>query len=312
MPAEMREALIKQAVTFLVNPGLNSTTLEKKQEFLQNKGLSEEEVKEAFRRAEEKKDEPASPSSTAVSTSRQPVAFASGSPTGTAASSQSAAAAGAPTVPPAASMQAMLLLKRRLAELEHERACYIEAISALGGSHMLDASPPLSLLPRAPSVAGPASLPAPAYAAAAPAATSPAAPAAPSVSTGVAGAQVRESEVKQAVIFLKNPGLGTTPWEDKRTFLKGKGLADAEIDEARRRAEEAAAPPPGSPAPAAAVATTPQKRKPWESVAPAEQREGATEGAEAAGALPVVEEGLRDDDPDLVEILQPRKPEVES
>lgn len=318
---EMREALIKQAVTFLTNPGLSSTPLDKKQTFLQDKGLSGEEIEEAFRRSEEKTT-PATSGTAAASAPRRSVINAPGSPVVPSSISSSifSAATSVPTTTanatPTMPMQAVLLLKRRLAELEHERACYIEALGALGGAHSLDANAVMTL-PASTGVIGLTSPVAAAATAISPAVVPQMAPAIPSVSTGGVGvgtAGMRETQIKQAVNFLANPSLVGTPWEERRAFLKGKGLSDVEIDDARRRVEgNGTASNDSSASPASA--TTQFVKKPWETVAPkasTESNSSTNTSEEVAGALPATNEGLRDDDPDLVEILQPRKQQTDS
>lgn len=145
MRTRMREPLIKQALNFLTNPGLKSTSWEKKQSFLEGKGLTAEEIEEARRRVEVKEAEStAQPSPVLASPPRgMPL------PPSTAVNVATSVSPSVRTfMPPAVSSQAVLLLRRRLAELEHERACYVEALGALGDHLQED--------PRAATVATPA------------------------------------------------------------------------------------------------------------------------------------------------------------
>merc|ERR1712079_746690 len=60
---------------------------------------------------------------------------------------------------PASLSQAVLLLRRRLAELDHERACYVEALGALGNVDPVAASSTVGAsrpaMPAAAAVPGP-------------------------------------------------------------------------------------------------------------------------------------------------------------
>lgn len=341
----------------MTNPGLKSTTWEKKVTFLTDKGLTTEEIDEAKRRVEEPPPVSA-PSPATTSVSGAPPAAPSApsyvaAPAAASASVYAAPAAmhagGAPGAPAAAysagapvgaiPTQAVMLLRRRLAELEHERSCYIEALGALGGGPaggmaaapvFQPAAPPAAAAPiYAPAGTAaptPAYAPPPAQTAGAPPPAVVAAPAAPSPSTASGAARVpapgaaplapglREKEIAQAETFLKNPALASTPWEKKKEFLTGKGLLPAEIDEARRRVEGkgpdeavAAAPAVSAPSPAAGAAATPA-RKPWETTAPSAAGAASTPAAApSAGG-----EALRDDDPELVEILPTKKADDET
>eukprot|EP01130_Rhizamoeba_saxonica_P006614 TRINITY_DN2629_c0_g3_i1.p1 TRINITY_DN2629_c0_g3~~TRINITY_DN2629_c0_g3_i1.p1 ORF type:complete len:152 (+),score=22.98 TRINITY_DN2629_c0_g3_i1:28-456(+) len=53
---------------------------------------------------------------------------------------------------------------------------------------------------------------------------------------GTDGTTIRESEVLAAVGFLTHANVVGSPDAEKRSYLKGKGLSDAEIDEGFRRA----------------------------------------------------------------------------
>jgi len=182
----MRESLIKQAVNFLSNPGLASTPTEKKRDFLKGKGLTDEEIDEATRRAEEKDAAPAAAvvgpaaEAPAAAAAPQPVArVAGGSAQALPLPPPRAGMVGAGLQPTSrgASVQAVLLLQRRLAELEHERACYIEALESLGMKQPDSAAALPAPPPAAPAVrtAPPSPPPAPASTAAPPAATASAA-----------------------------------------------------------------------------------------------------------------------------------------
>lgn len=237
----MRENLVKQAVSFLTNPGTQSTPTEKKKAFLESKGLTAEEIAEAQRRVETKGAEPAAS------------AAAPGSPQGVPADRREAVAlappqyAGGPAeasghgtvhVGPAAaatSSQAVLLLRRRLADIEHERGCLLEALRMLGDPSVTAGGRVAAALPLAVA--------APAAAAALASATPALAPPAPA------------------------PGPPSP--------------------------EAPPPPPPAVPTPAAKAAPA---RKPWE-VAPRPSAPAASTG----------EAPLRDDDPDLMDIIPPAK-----
>mmetsp|Transcript_62506 Transcript_62506/g.145488 ORF Transcript_62506/g.145488 Transcript_62506/m.145488 type:complete len:227 (-) Transcript_62506:119-799(-) len=135
----MRENLIKQAIVFLNNPGLASTPTDKKHEFLKGKGLSDEEIDEAMRRVQE--------GFAATSMSRgaaQPPLRNSAPLGGLPAASGSAVASHGPS-----KRAALLLLQRRLAELDHERECYAEAVEVLSARADAQpaASPPATVAP---------------------------------------------------------------------------------------------------------------------------------------------------------------------
>jgi len=132
--ASMREALVKQATNFLNNPGLKSQTLDKKREFLKGKGLTDEEIEEARKRTEEVAVSQAQTDTMLGSIAGSAIPGAQAGTGISTATGNAAAANGtrASMVPRGSTLQAALLLRRRLAELEHERACYIEALEALG------------------------------------------------------------------------------------------------------------------------------------------------------------------------------------
>mmetsp|Transcript_3542 Transcript_3542/g.6850 ORF Transcript_3542/g.6850 Transcript_3542/m.6850 type:complete len:224 (-) Transcript_3542:52-723(-) len=118
----MREHLVKQATNFLCNSGIKSQTLEKKQEFLKSKGLTDEEIEEARKRTE-----------VSVPQAQNDLAAGiAGSELTGLQSTTAASGARSSTLARGSTLQAVLLLQRRLAELEHERACYMEALEALG------------------------------------------------------------------------------------------------------------------------------------------------------------------------------------
>lgn len=272
----MREALVKQAMTFLANPGLASTPWEKKKSFLEGKGLSEEEIEEARRRSEEKEATP-SPLPPTAPASPLPAAPLRAPPVGPApppgpmaprqplpASAISQGLVPTPEDAAGSSARVALLLRRRLAELDHERACYMEALGAIGaGLAPQQQQPPGIVSPpapvSAPSVANPPSPPvAASTTAVAPAAvpkvlaTSPVSPPAkaPSVSSAPAGKK---------------------PWETSSGPGSGSGGSSDE------------------------KAVTPTA--PVQPQAPG----AATTGGGSS-------ESLRDDDPDLMEILPGKKP----
>ncbi|CAE8588955.1 unnamed protein product, partial [Polarella glacialis] len=135
--SSMREPLIKQAIIFLTNSSLKATPWDKKKVFLEGKGLSPEEIEEARRRVEEK---PEADLASAAAPSSAPGASSERR------SSSSASSA-------AARRQAAALLRKRLAELDHERACYLQALEAFGpedeGAASWSAGPPEASRPEA-------------------------------------------------------------------------------------------------------------------------------------------------------------------
>mmetsp|Transcript_78491 Transcript_78491/g.244489 ORF Transcript_78491/g.244489 Transcript_78491/m.244489 type:complete len:284 (+) Transcript_78491:86-937(+) len=275
----MRESLIKQAVNFLSNPGLASTPTEKKRDFLKGKGLTDEEIDEATRRAEEKDAAPAAAvvgpaaEAPAAAAAPQPVArVAGGSAQALPLPPPRAGMVGAGLQPTSrgVSMQAVLLLQRRLAELEHERACYIEALESLGMKQPDSAAALPAPPPAAPAVraAPPSPPPAPAPAAAPPAATVPAAGDRPAArtetgpSTLAAGGSAASARVTSAPSAQPGPAMGEGP---------ANGPASAG----------------GTEGPAVSA------RKPWETAS----GPGSPHAKAAAGPPG----GLREDDPDIVD-----------
>mmetsp|Transcript_14823 Transcript_14823/g.51982 ORF Transcript_14823/g.51982 Transcript_14823/m.51982 type:complete len:283 (-) Transcript_14823:29-877(-) len=280
----MREPLIKQAVTFLTNPGIKPTSWEKKQEFLNQKGLTAEEIEEAKKLADAKEQEAAAAPSLAAPSAAAPASA------GAAARAAGIGAAGAFGVPgraeatgPAPQVpgaiphlsQAVLLLRRRLAELDHERACYLQALEELGDVPAGTASAALAAASASPTLAAPLGAAAAAAAAA-------------GASAGGAAAA------------------GPATWP-------GRGVP------AGTPLGATVAPPGGGVAfgsGQAAVAGAPAK-KPWEtgdaSVAPTPPMPApALPSVKGGGVAPGLGSGelLRDDDPDLMELLPgpPRKP----
>lgn len=265
----MRENLIKQAVTFLTNPGLKSTSVEKKKEFLKGKGVTDEEFDEAVKRVDENEKAPSAAPAATASTSASTAAPTARSPMSLVNRGPPASAVPAATVvqrrhnvgaerglshrraPSAASSgQATLLLRRRLAELEHERACYLEAIAALGDDVPEDETSVEHL---------PAAVPA-------------APPSAPPVTAAPAQAS---SVAKAPAVAVSASPTATSP------TASSSGVAPT--------------------------------KKPWEgsSSGAGVPGTGGTEGAgSASSGSGAVGGTLRDDDPDLVDIVPPPKAKI--
>lgn len=315
----LREPLIKQAVNFMSNAGLKSTPWEKKQSFLEGKGLTAEEIAEARRRFEEQEANPAStPSSRSIGAaprgSTGPSTAISSSSSSAVSALHSNSATGSITAAPA---QAILLLRRRLAELDHERACYIDALSALGDLPGSTSIPPSSSTDLPALSASMHSAPP----SASPPSTGSSLSSSEEQSAGkvaaAAMANSREPLIKQAETFLSNPAMASKTWEQKTEFLKGKGLTDAEIEEARRRSEGKAAPKgevnptPTSPPASASPSSQLPIKKPWETNSPKVPLTPSPSTPELKEPLaePLPDDALRDDDPDLMEILPPTKPD---
>lgn len=169
----MREAVVKQAVTFLSNPSVKSQSWANKRQFLEGKGLTEEEINTARERHEQQEANPVTASTstmgaTAAAHAGPVAAPQSGSSLpwlqkanmGPQTSAVPSPTASTPTK--ASHTQALLLLQRRLAELEYERASVLSAIEALGGplaaapttTSLLMPSRPSSEEPRVPSIFG--------------------------------------------------------------------------------------------------------------------------------------------------------------
>mmetsp|Transcript_18131 Transcript_18131/g.47872 ORF Transcript_18131/g.47872 Transcript_18131/m.47872 type:complete len:286 (-) Transcript_18131:58-915(-) len=283
----MREPLIKQAVTFLTNPGIKPTSWEKKQEFLNQKGLTAEEIEEAKKLAEAKEQEAATaPSLAAPSVAAPASAAAAARAAGIGAAGafgvpgRAEATGPAPQVPGALPhlSQAVLLLRRRLAELDHERACYLQALEELGDVPAGTASAALAAASASPLLAPPLGA----------AAAAACAPAGAGGSAGGAAAAGPAMWPGREVPAGMPPGATVAPPGGGVAFGSGQ----------------------------AAVAGAPAK-KPWEtggaSVAPMPPMPAPALPSVAGGGIapgPGGGELLRDDDPDLMELLPgpPRKP----
>mmetsp|Transcript_129794 Transcript_129794/g.361658 ORF Transcript_129794/g.361658 Transcript_129794/m.361658 type:complete len:287 (-) Transcript_129794:164-1024(-) len=286
----MRDNLVKQAVNFLSNPGLASTSAEKKREFLKGKGLTDEEVDEAQRRVEEREASgdagagaaPASagPAATAPAPAAATSKAVAPSPPGAVSRSllqvpgrAAAAAYGGVALQPAArptSLQAVLLLQRRLAELEHERACYMEALETLGGVERDDSATltaPQTSTPAVPS-------------------TAPTMTSAPPVPLQAVVAPTVPSGV---------PGVGPTAAAEPANAASAAGSAAAGVLPSMPQVPSATA------------------KKPWEVASGARSTEAKASGAVAPADVKGGTGGggaLQEDDPDLVDVFPPPKSKI--
>lgn len=269
----LREAQVQQAVNFLANPASLSTTWEKKKAFLEGKGLTAEEVEEAKRRSDDKAESDARKSVAAMAAAATATSAASAGaslwppgygPGG--AAGQSTAAAGVLPIaqnfytPGAARAftaqavpaQAVLLLRRRLAELEHERVCYLEALSALGD------------LPEPPLLAP---------------------------------ARAQTATAQPPVLASPPPTPAAAP------AAKVDEVSAASAPAPAKPSQPTPLPPVESSNATPPAATSTPARKPWETATPVNAagivgpKEPATSAGTALGGP------LRDDDPDLMEIL---------